>query len=240
MRRGGLLLLAVTVLVGCGGASDDGRLRVFAAASLRDALPRLDADARYVFGGSSQLAVQLEDGAEGDVFVSASTAVTDSLAAKGVVAEPVVIASNRLVVVVPRNGGAVRALSDLVQPGVRLVLGAPGVPAGDYAREALPKAGLAGALGNVVSLEDDVKGVVAKVALSEADAGVVYATDVRAARDEVRALPLPEKAQPAIAYAAAVVARSRRADAARRYVARLAGPDGQAALRAEGFLPPRR
>lgn len=234
------VLLAVTVLVGCGGASDEGGLRVFAAASLRDALPRFDADARYVFGGSSQLAVQLEDGAEGDVFVSASTAVMDALAAKGVVEEPVVIASNRLVVVVPRSGGAVRTLSDLARPGVRLVLGAPGVPAGDYAREALPKAGLAGALENVVSLEDDVKGVVAKVALGEADAGVAYVTDVRVARNEVRALSLPESAQPAIAYAAAVVARSPRVDAARRYVARLSGPDGRAALRAEGFLPPRR
>jgi molybdate transport system substrate-binding protein len=238
--REALALLGLALaLAACGGEGAEGRLTVFAAASLREALPRLDAEPRYVFGGSSQLAVQLADGAAADVFVSASPRVTEDLARKGVVEEPVVVASNRLVVVVPRTGSAVSTLADLARPGVKLVLGATGVPAGDYAREALPAAGLGAALENVVSLEDDVRGVVAKVALGEADAGVAYATDVRLAAEDVRAIPLPDVAQPAIAYTAAVVARSGRLEAARAYLERLAGPEGRAALRAEGFLPPR-
>jgi molybdate transport system substrate-binding protein len=237
--REALALLGLALAVAaCGGGGGE-RLTVFAAASLRDALPRLDPEPRYVFGGSNKLAVQLADGAAGDVFVSASPRVTEDLARKGVVEEPVVVASNRLVVVVPRAGSAVSTLADLARPGVKLVLGATGVPAGDYAREALPAAGLGAALDNVVSLEDDVRGVVAKVALGEADAGVAYVTDVRLAAGDVRAIPLPDAAQPAIAYTAAVVARSARLEAARAYLERLAGPEGRAALRAEGFLPPR-
>jgi len=237
VRRLPALLCGLLVLGGCGSDSDDA-LSVFAAASLRDALPRVNEDARYVFGGSSQLAVQLRDGADGDVFVSASSSVADRLALDGVVEEPVVVASNRLVVVAPRDG-AVSTLLDLTRPGIKLVLGAVGVPAGDYAREALPRAGLDAALRNVVSLEDDVRGVVAKVALGEADAGVVYATDVDSAEGALRAVELPEAAQPAITYVAAVVATSRRVEEARRYVERLAGSVGRKALRAEGFLPPR-
>jgi molybdate transport system substrate-binding protein len=233
-----LLVLLLWSAPRCGG-DDDSRLTVFAAASLQDVLPRIDRGPRYVFGGSSQLAAQLRDGAPGDVFVSASEPLAEELAAAGVLERPVVVASNRLVVIVPRSGSRVGVLSDLLEPGVKLVVGAEGVPAGDYAREALPAAGLGSALGNVVSLEDDVKGVVAKVALGEADAGVAYATDARIAADRVRVIHIPEAAQPAIAYAAAVIERSPEPVSARAYIDRLVGTEGGAAFREHGFLPPR-
>lgn len=241
MKRAAAVLALCGLLAGCGGGDardDDAPLTVFAAASLREVLPEIDGSATYVFAGSNQLAVQLRDGARADVFVSASERVAAELVDAGVVEPPVTVASNRLVVVVPRASSAVAALDDLDDPGVKLVLGAVGVPAGDYAREALPAAGLEGALANVVSLEDDVRGVVAKVALGEADAGVVYATDARVASDRLRVLPLSDTAQPRIAYSAAVVDGTRFEDRARAYVDRLLGPEGNAALKAAGFLPP--
>lgn len=242
MRAAAALLVALSVAlgsVGCGGGSGDGRLVVFAASSLREALPALDSAPEYQFGGSDRLAAQIRNGAEADVFASASSAAMDGLRAAGLVEKPRVLASNRLVVVVPRaNPAGIRSLDDLDRPGVKLVLGAEGVPIGDYAREALERAGAEAALRRVVSLEDDASGVLAKVVLGEADAGIVYATDARAARGDVRTYPLPAAVQPKIRYYAAVVAGSGRRHAARLYLERLTGAEGQAALRAAGFLPP--
>jgi molybdate transport system substrate-binding protein len=118
---------------------------------------------------------------------------------------------------------------------VKLVLGAEGVPVGDYARESLELAGLGAALENVVSLEEDVKGVVSKVALGEADAGIVYATDVAAAGDDVLSYPISDYFQPKIRYYAAIVSPG--SAAAERYLDKLLGPEGEAALRDAGFLP---
>lgn len=238
MRRALVALVVAGISAGCGG-EQDARLTVYAAASLREALPRMEADARYIFAGSSQLAAQLRDGARADVFVSASERLAEDLAARGITDEPVVVASNRLVVITPGAPARVRDLSDLAEPGVKLVLGSEGVPVGDYAREALPRAGLGRALANVVSLEDDVRGVVAKVALGEADAGVVYATDARVAGDRVRMIGLPDGAQPRVVYAAAVVEGSRRPEEAAAYLQRLLGVEGRTAFLDGGFLPPR-
>ncbi len=228
------VLAAVGTLAGCGG--DDEGLVVFAASSLSGVADEVDPSAEVVFGGSNDLAAQIRDGAKADVFLSASAKPLEELRADGLVDAPFVFASNSLVVVVPADDPAgVTGLADLTRAGVKLVLGAEGVPIGDYAREALASAGVEEALSRVVSLEEDVKGVLGKVALGEADAGIVYATDARAAGDDVRAFPVPERYQPDVRYYAAVVSPR---EAARKYVKLLLGEDGRAALDRAGFLPP--
>ena len=236
MRVRALAAVLVALVAGCGG-SDDAQLEVFAASSLRDVAPEVDDAPRYTFAGSDELAAQIRDGAPADVFLSASGTPMEELRSAGLVEAPVVFASNRLVVVVPAgNPAGLEEFGDLSRPGVKLVLGGEGVPIGDYAREALAAAGLAAALENVVSLEQDVKGVLGKVALGEADAGIVYATDVRAAAEDVRELAIPDSVQPDVRYYAAVVAAGD-TDRATEFVERLAGDEGADALRAAGFLP---
>ena len=236
MSRACVLAAALALAAGCGG-SDDDRLEVFAASSLRDVAPEVDPAPRYTFAGSDELAAQIRDGAPADVFLSASAAPLEQLRSAGLVEAPFVFASNRLVVVVPEgNPAGLEGFDELVRPGVKLVLGGEGVPIGDYAREALAAAGFATALENVVSLEQDVKGVLGKVALGEADAGIVYTTDVRAAAEDVRELAIPDDAQPDVRYYAAVVIAGD-TDRAAKFVKRLAGGEGGRALRAAGFLP---
>ena len=233
MRR--IALLAVVIaLAGCGG--DDKAVVVFAASSLGGVADEIDPGAEVVFGGSNDLAAQLRDGAKADVFLSASAKPLTQLRARGLVEPPAVFASNRLVIIVPaKNAADVTHIVDLTKAGVKLVLGAEGVPIGDYARESLELAGLGAALENVVSLEEDVKGVVSKVALGEADAGIVYATDVDAAGDDVLSFPISDYFQPKIRYYAAIVSPG--SDAAKRYLDTLLGTTGEAVLRGAGFLP---
>ena len=235
--RATALLLAVLALGGCGGGeeeSEDG-LVVFAASSLADVAPEIDAQATVVLGGSNDLAAQLRDGAKADVFLSASAGPVEELRKAGLVEAPDVFASNTLVIVVPAgNPAGIQTVQDLDRSGVKLVIGATGVPIGDYAREALRGTD---ALAQVVSEEEDVKGVLGKVSLGEADAGIVYATDAKAAGGDVHAIPIPAERQPAIAYHAALV--SPPSDRGRAYVDRLLGDQGQAALEDAGFLPVR-
>ena len=230
------LLAALLALAGCRGDGGDEDLVVFAASSLTGVADALDPGAEVVFGGSNDLAAQIRDGAEADVVLSASGKPLEELRTEQLVGAPFIFASNRLVVVVPAaNPGGVTGAADLAHPGLKLVLGAEGVPVGDYARESLQLAGLGGALANVVSLEEDVKGVLGKVALGEADAGIVYATDSRAAAGDVRPVAIPDELQPDVRYYAAAVEPP--SDAARAYLDRLLGPEGEEALRAAGFLP---
>lgn len=230
-----LLLFALLALAGCGGGSGDDGLTVFAASSLAEVAPAVDAEATVVLGGSNDLAAQIRDGAGADVFLAAAAAPVAQLREAGLVEAPAVFASNRLVLVVPAgNPAGIRELDDVARAGVKLVLGADGVPIGDYAREALRAAGV-DAAANVVSLEEDVKGVLGKVSLGEVDAGVVYATDARAAGDGVRAIPIADELQPDVRYHAALV--SPPSPEGRAYLDRLLGPEGDAALRAAGFLP---
>ena len=234
MIRALVALAAAFLLAGCGGSGDD-ELIVFAASSLSDVAPEIDPDATVVTGGSNDLAAQIRDGADAGVFLSASGKPVEELRKAGLVAQSTPFASNRLVIVVPAaNPSGTRNLADLDRAGVKLVLGAEGVPIGDYAREALAAAGLEEALGQVVSFEDDVKGVLAKVALGEADAGIVYATDAKAAGDDVRAFPVAQRYQPEIRYYAALMEPV--SDAARAYLEALLGEKGNEALRAAGFL----
>jgi molybdate transport system substrate-binding protein len=227
-------------LTACGGgAGGEGRLAVYAAASLAEVLPEIDPGPRYSFAGSDELATQIREGAPADVYAAASSKYPQQLFAEGLVEEPVTFAWNRLVLVVPRaNPAGIERPEDLLDAGTRLVLAAEGVPVGDYAREALATMGLSDALENVVSNEDDVKGVAAKVALGEADAGIVYATDAAPLGDDVLAFELPDQAQPAIEYLAAVVSESDDREDAQAFVERLLSDEGRDALGRAAFALP--
>jgi molybdate transport system substrate-binding protein len=231
----GITLAVLTTA--CGGSpSSDEPLDVYAAASLAEVFPQIDAEARFSFAGSDELATQIREGAPADVYAAASSKYPQELFAEELVEEPVTFASNRLVLLVPRgNPAAIESIEDVLQPGTRLVIAAEGVPAGDYTRTILETLGLSAALDNVVSNEDDVKGVAGKVALGEADAGFVYATDVTPVADRVFAIELPDGSQPPIEYQVAVVAASDDEDAARAFVEKLLADEGRSVLEAAGF-----
>jgi len=188
-------------------------LTIFAAASLTNVFPQIDAKHHYSFAGSNALAAQIKQGAPADVFASANTSIPQQLYDAGLVEKPVVFTRNALIVVA-----------------------APGVPVGDYTRTVLHNLGLDDALGNVVSNETDVREVLAKVALGEADAGFVYTTDARTVRGKVATLGIRWSAQPIVQYAVAVVKTSTHKAAARAFVAKLLRPWAQSKLRAAGFL----
>ena len=236
------VIVAVTVmLAGCDSDAPDGEgpLTVSAAASLAEVLPALDPDARHNLAGSDRLALQIRGGSRVDVFVSASARYTDELHREGLLERPVVIARNRLVVIVPReNPARISRAADLTRPGVRLVLALDTVPVGGYARDLLRALGLEAALANVVSEATDVRGVVTPVALGEADAGIVYRTDVPPVAADVTEIPLPDRAQPAITYGAAVATATTRPEAARTSLERLTGPEGRRLLTDAGFSVP--
>lgn len=228
------------------------RLTVFAAASLQDAFRGLEpafeaahpgVDVVFAFAGSQELRMQIEHGAPADVFASADEALFAPLQAAKLVEAPVTFATNRLVLVVPATQKAALARFEDLPTATRIVLGAPEVPVGRYAGQALDRMGgdfRARVEARVVSRELNVRQVLAKVKLGEADAGIVYATDARAAGDAVGVVAVPDAAQVltqygvAVAYAKPAPAR----DAARAWVALLTGPQGRAALTAAGFGAP--
>ena len=238
--RTALLLAAVALAAGCGGeGADDEPLTVFAARSLTEVFQRLASDARFNFAGSDELATQLREGARADVYAAASPRYPIELHDEGLVEQPRAFATNRLVIVVPAdNPAGIDSLDDLGQQGVKLVIGAEGVPIGDYTRTVLGSAGRTGVLERVVSEEEDVKGVLGKVRLGEADAGFVYATDARAAGTAVRAIELPAAIQAVVRYPVAVVGSSGRREEAEEFIALLLSSRGQDLLRQAGFAPP--
>ena len=245
MRRATLsgILAALVALALAGAAAGraegtaDGPATVLAAASLTEVLPQIDPDTRASFGGSNQLAQQIRLGFPLDVFLSASPKYAQDLFHEGLVRKPVVFASNSLVLIVPRkNPAGIRTIVDLAtRPKLRLVVAGPGVPIGLYTREVLKRLSLLRVLRKTVSLEPDVKGIVGKVALGEADAGFVYRTDVRSVAGKVRVIPFPKRAQPTVLYEAAVAASPRDLEAAQAFMIALLGSEGRAALRAAGF-----
>jgi molybdate transport system substrate-binding protein len=212
-------------------------LTIFAAASLTTVFPQIDHHQRYSFAGSNTLAAQIRQGAPADVLASANTSIPQQLYDEGLVEKPVVFTRNALILIVPRSNPArIHSVYDLRKAGVKLVVAQPGVPVGDYTRTVLHNLNLDDALGNVVSNESDVREVLAKVALGEADAGFVYTTDARTVRGKVATIGIRWSAQPIVRYAVAVVKSSKHLAAARAYVAKLLRPWAQGKLRAAGFL----
>lgn len=235
-----------------------GEINVFAAASLRDAFNEIgknfekknpNTKITFNFAGSQQLAEQIGYGAPADVFASANTRLMDAVIKTTRVTSGTqdVFARNRLIVVMPRNNPArIRTLQDLAKPGLKLVLAAKAVPVGQYALDFLNKASAKPAFGrtfsqtvlsNVVSFEEDVRAVFSKVALGEADAGIVYSSDVVAdKKNTVRTLTIPDDLNTLATYPIAPLNDSQNAALAQQFVNYVLSKDGQAILSKFGFI----
>jgi molybdate transport system substrate-binding protein len=239
----GALVFAVTATFGAASADGTNAAAgadqpiVLAAASLTEVLPRIAPDARYSFGSSNALAEQIRRGAPFDVYLSAGDLYTRALFEQGLVRRPVPFATNSLVLIVPRSNPArIRTVFDLARrPKLKLVVAGPKVPIGLYTREVLKRLGMSKVLKKTVSLEPDVKGVVGKVALGQADAGFVYLTDVRPVASRVRAMRIPARAQPTVTYELAIAARPSDLEAAQDFAIAVLGPTGRRVLRAALF-----
>jgi molybdate transport system substrate-binding protein len=237
-------------------ARPTGELIVFAAASLTEAFTEIGKRLEtghaglkilYNFGGSPMLRTQLEQGARADVYVSADAAQMELAKKSGVVqGEISIVVKNRLVVIVPRgNPGKVAMFQDLARPGLKLDLTAPRVPVGSYSRQALSRANAAygadfaeRALRNVVSEEENVKQVVTKVQLGEADAGIVYVSDVTPkVGTDVVMIPIPDAYNQIATYPIALTQSVRNRAAAEFFINFVRSPEGQAVLQAHNFIP---
>jgi molybdate transport system substrate-binding protein len=225
---------------------------IFAAASLTDVFQeaarqvakKSGFEYRFHVAGSQQLAAQLEQGAPADLFASADDRWMKYASEHDlIVGSPKIFARNRLVVITPvSNPGRVDKLEDLARPGVKVLMGSEGMPAGRYARQVL--AHLSNGtdygrrvLANVVSQEESVRSIVAKVQLGEADAGFVYVTDVSASmRGRLRAISIPEAANVIAEYPVAIVKGAPNQEAAKAFIDYLLSSDGQALLAHYGFL----
>ncbi len=233
-------------------------LTVFAAASLTDSFKELAAlfesknpgvTVALSFGGSQALAQQIDQGAPADVFASASAKYMDAALKSGRVnqGDPLVFAKNRLVVIFPAaNHAGILSLADLAKPGLKIDLADKSVPAGQYTLDFLDKAAAdptfgpafkTAVLANVVSNETDVRAVLSKVALGEADAGVVYISDYQSAAGKLGKLDIPDSFNSIASYPIAPLADSKNAGLARAFVTLVLSPEGQAILAKHGFLP---
>lgn len=264
MRRAAALIgLASLVLTGCpprdgpdAGSGDSASARegtdlvVSAASSLTEAFTAIGhafdranpgVTVTFNFGPSDGLAAQIDEGAPVDVFASASPTWMDAVEDDGPgVTGRADFARNRLAILVPAdNPAGIEDLHDLTEDRVQVVLAAEGVPAGDYARQVLENAGISDAvLANVVSNEEDVKGVITKLIAGDADAGIAYVTDVTPdVADRISLIPIPDAVNVVATYPIAVVTGSQEADLAQNFVDHVLG-DGQRTLAAYGFLPP--
>jgi molybdate transport system substrate-binding protein len=249
---------------GCGAAASGDppatsvTLKVFAAASLTEAFTAMQSAFQaahrsvtisYNFGGSDTLATQIAQGAPADVFASANAKQMDTVVKGGQVSGASVqtFAHNRLVVVYPKaNPANLHTLQDLAKPHLKLDLAASTVPVGQYALDFLTKASADPAYGasfkadvlkNVVSYETDVKVVLAKVNLGEADAGIDYTTDAATKAGSVGTIGIPDSLNSIAVYPIAPIAGSAHADLAAQFVSYVNSPDGQATLARYGFLP---
>jgi molybdate transport system substrate-binding protein len=218
-------------------SAGSGRLAVFAAASLTEVFPQLDTKPRYSFAGSDELSAQIQLGARIDVFAAASPKYPELLFQKGLCEKPVAFATNTLVVVVPKaNPAGIHSVQDLTKPGVKVVIANKAVPVGAYTLTVLKNLGIADAvLKNVVSQESDVKAVVGKIALGEADAGFVYVTDTRPVRTKVARIGIRASAQPQVVYEACVVKDAPHPKAAHRFLTALVREHDQVLLVRYGF-----
>jgi molybdate transport system substrate-binding protein len=250
MRGAAVAILAAIISLACGGGSGgppvSDSISVFAAASLTDAFKALGRSfekasagtaVKFNFAGSPTLVTQIEQGARADVFASADTANMDKLATDGFTtgATPAVFAHNKLEIVVgPNNPKRIAGLADLARPGVIYISAGPTVPAGKYAMQALAKAGVTVA---AKSLETDVKSVISKVQLGEADAGIVYTTDVKAAGTRVSGVQIPDQFNIVATYPITAVKDTENALTANAFIAFVTSSEGQAILASYGFQP---
>jgi molybdate transport system substrate-binding protein len=240
LRKTLVLALLVALTATAAQARRSAQITVLAAASLTDVFPQIDGSPRYSFAGSNQLAAQIQQGVPADVFASANTTLPDQLYAKGLVQKPVAFTSNKLVLITPSsNPAGVKSVFDLRKPGIKLVIGSSSVPVGSYTRTVLKNMNLtAPVLANVVSNESDVRSVLSKVALGEADAGFVYVTDAKTVSGKVNVVQVPAWAEPRVRYEMAVVSSSRNKAAAQAFIDRVLSKAGQAKLKAAGFGAP--
>ena len=249
-RAGVALLLALTVSAALTTSATAqtrrpaAQMNVFAAASLTEAFPKFDEGQKYNFAGTDALAAQIRLGAPADVFAGASPDAPQALFRAGLVERPVTFATNKLMLAVPAaNPAGITSVYDLRRPGIKLVIGTATVPIGIYTRQVLGYLGLSEpALKNVVSLEQNVNAISAKVALGTADAGFMYVTDARSVADKVKLIPLPVWAQAPVRYQIAIVKSTKnRADAV-AFIKRLTSKAGRKLLVDNGFgvpkLPP--
>ena len=235
--------LALVIGVSAGGASAQSDhatagITVYAAASLTDVFPKIDSTATYNFAGSNALATQITNGAPADVFASANTTLPQQLYAAGTVEKPVVFTRNTLVGIVPKsNPQNIHSIYDMAKPGVKIDIANSAVPVGSYTLQIWKQMGLTSQMtANVVSQETDVRIVLQKVQLGQADAGFVYSTDAQTVPGDVTVIPVPAWAQPKVAYAMAVVTKSPNQQAAQAFVDEVVSPAGQAWMLKYGFL----
>lgn len=241
------------------GSVEPGDLTVFAAASLTDAFTQIgedfeaanaDTSVTFNFAGSQQLSQQLTQGAPADVFASANAKQMEVAIEGGRVVSGTqeVFVRNRLVVITPAdNPGEVTTLQDLTKPGLKLVLAAEDVPVGGYSRDYLDKATQDAAFGsdykdavlaNVVSYEESVKSVLTKVVLGEADAGIVYTSDITPGdADQVQTIEIPDELNTIASYPIAVISDSAQPELAQAFVDYVLSAEGQAVLEEYGFIP---
>ena len=251
-------LLLALLLAGCASSQLSGArtLHVFAAASLTDAFTELGEEfeaanpgvsVAFNFAGSQALRTQIEEGAPADVFASANQIEMDLLVTGAHVAQsaPQIFLNNKLVVLLPEGNPAVlQRLEDLANPDLKLVFAAEEVPVGEYTRQALEQMnGQFGrdfkdkVLANVVSNEDNVRQVVAKIQLGEADAGIVYTSDAAAA-PELPTMEIPAELNVIAEYPIAALTRSASPDLANAFIAYVLSEHGQAMLQKWGFASP--
>jgi molybdate transport system substrate-binding protein len=250
IRMAAVVALVAALAAACGGNQSAGGgagapadIKVFAAASLTAAFTRLGSDFTaahpgteviFNFAGSQALATQIRQGAPADVFASADT--TNMAKVAGLVGTPRDFASNLLQIVVAKGSPkGVTSLSDLSDAGLKVVLAAPEVPAGKYARQALDAQHVTV---EPVSLEDNVKAVVTKVSLGEADAGIVYVTDVSAGGGRVEGVDIPAGQNVPATYPIATVQASSHPSQAQAFMDLVLSDQGQQVLKGYGFLPP--
>jgi molybdate transport system substrate-binding protein len=248
------LLLFASALAGCGtnpstGAGSptftplNGTLSIFAAASLTDSFKALGhafeqahpgVIIQFNFAGTPTLVTQIEQGAQADVFASADTANMDKLKAAGLTAgDAKVFAHNKLeIVVAPGNPKRIGSLRDLARAGVIYISEAPTVPAGKYSLQALAKAGVSV---TPKSLETDVKSVVSTIELGEADAGIVYTTDVKTAGNKVTGVPIPDSENVVATYPMAAVKGSKNSELENAFISYVLSAAGQQRLASFGF-----
>ncbi|HEX3298847.1 MAG TPA: molybdate ABC transporter substrate-binding protein [Actinomycetota bacterium] len=249
------VVVATLVLGGCSSSSSTSastsgstELTVFAASSLTAAFNQIGSDfesanpgttVTFNYGSSTDLATQIGSEGTADVFASASGTAMDTVAKDPGVTDRTDFATNQLVIITPTDDPAgVSTLQDLTKPGVQVVLGAAAVPVGDYARQMLDENKLTDeVMPNVVSNEADDASVVAKVNSGEADAAIVYASDV-ASNTDVRAVPIPTNQNVVATYPIAVVTGSSIATVAKSFVTHVTGSQGEATLQQFGFGPP--